>query len=529
MLETKRLFIAGLLLAWLAPLGCYDFDKAFDDCVAAGECKPDGCAPERVDLPDDFFHDDNCDGMDGDPRAALFVDPIAGKDSNAGTPEAPFQTLAHALRRAAAEGKALYLAQGNYDEALTLDKPVSLHGGYSGVDGGWARGKDYTPHIGGGSIGLTVSGLGEDAGVLLERLHIASVQAPDAGAPSIGLRVMNSGGVRLRYVRVVAGAGAPGMPGSSPQTTALGGADGGAGQSTQENTAPARADGGSPGISGCGDGGTGGFGGTQFVQPAQGEAAVGSADGGVGGQNQIITCSAGEVCRCDGQPGANGQDGFAGKAGKDGSPGNGLGQLKEGTWVPEPGTPGESGSPGGGGGGGGGGGYCLVNSEAGSEGGGGGGGGAGGCPGTGASGGGGGGASIAILLLNGHLSLESTHLETVGGGQGGAGGTGRPGGPGGLGGAGGVAYTKTKVGSPTNISVGGTGGQGGNGGPGGRGGHGGNGGGGPSVGVWCDSASSLTQKGSTIKLGPAGQPGTGPGLKDTTLLQAEYHQCPLVP
>jgi hypothetical protein len=76
------------------------------------------------------------------------------------------------------------------------------------------------------------------------------------------------------------------------------------------------------------------------------------------------------------------------------------------------------------------------------------------------------------------------------------------------------------------MATGGTGGQGGNGGAGGRGGHGGNGGGGPSVGVWCDPTSSFSQTGTTFTLGPAGQPGNGPGLRDATVLRTEKYQCP---
>lgn len=369
MLETKRLFAAGLTLAGLATFSCYDFDTAFDDCVAAGQCEPVGCDEARVDLPDDFFHDDNCDGLDGTISAALFVDPALGKDSNTGTPDAPLQTLSHAVQRAAAEGKALYLAQGNYDEpTLRLDKPVSLYGGYSRLDGGWVRGADYTTHIGGGSIGLTVSGLGEDAGVVLDRLHIQSVQPPDAGAPSIGLRVMNSGGVRLRYVRVVAGHGAPGTPGTSPGANTRGGADGGVGQSTVLATPRMRADGGMPGISSCGEvaalsGGGGGFGGNLSFPATDGLTGTPSADGGLAGasQNLQASCSGDSAdCICNGLPGENGRDGLAGAAGEDGAPGDNLGQLKEDSWVASTGAGGGAGSSGEGGGGGGGGGFCRI-------------------------------------------------------------------------------------------------------------------------------------------------------------------------
>lgn len=533
MLETKRLFAAGLTLAWLAALGCYDFEGAFQDCVASGQCKPEGCKKEWADAPDEFSHDNNCDGIDGDPNNAFFVDPVLGKNTNPGTPQAPFQTLSHAVTAAAAAGKALYLAQGNYDEpAFRLDKPVSLHGGYSGLDGGWARDGGYTTRIGGGSIGLTVSGLGEDAGVVLERLHIESVQPPDAGAPSIGLRVMGSGGVRLRYVQVVAGPGAPGTAGTSPVINPRGGADGGDGESSRRTDPRMRADGGTPGLSSCGDvaarsGGRGGLGG-QLANPAtDGLAGERATDGGTAGTPQDLPDCTGTVeCVCTGRPGTNGQQGLDGAPGDDGPAGNALGQLTNDSWVASTGSTGGPGQPGEGGGGGGGGGYCRMGTYSSAEGAGGGGGGSGGCPGTGASGGGGGGASIAVLLIQGHVSLENSTLTTTGGGQGGAGGTGGNGSPGGKGGTGGTGYTdRVTFTTPHATSIGGTGGNGGNGGNGGRGGHGGNGGGGPSVGVWCDPDSTVAEKGSTFNLGPSGQPGTGLGLKTPAVPPAQYQEC----
>ncbi|HEY0095174.1 MAG TPA: DUF1565 domain-containing protein, partial [Archangium sp.] len=216
MLETKKPFAAGLALALLAATGCYDFDTAFEDCVKAGRCQPAGCDKTAVDLPDDLFHDANCDEVDGTPGDALFVDPDAGQDSNPGTPEAPLKRLSVAMKLAASQGKALYLAQGTYDEAdLRMDQAVSLHGGYSGVNGKWARGANYITRIGGGTTGFTVNGL-SDAGVVIEWVHIGATASTVPGTPSIGLRVMDSSGVRLRHVQVEAGAGAAGQEGNSP-------------------------------------------------------------------------------------------------------------------------------------------------------------------------------------------------------------------------------------------------------------------------------------------------------------------------
>jgi hypothetical protein len=526
MLETKKLFAAGLAMASLATTGCYDFDKAFEDCVAAGRCNVTECDPTRADPPDDSFQDTNCDGLDGTASAAFFVDPVDGRDNHPGTAEAPFKTLSHALQRASSEGKALYLAQGTYDESkLLLDKPVSLYGGYARVDGGWVRGEEHVTHLGGGSIGLTVSGLGEDAGVVIDHVRITSTAGLDAGEPSIGMRVLNSKGVRLRYVEILAGAGARGADGTSPAANNQNGLDGGVGQST--TAFGAIAEGGAAGTSPCGGlmGGKGGKGSPSQTTPAtSGESGLPSTDGGSpGGPRNEPFCGSAMGCVFEGHPGEKGEDGANGDAGTDGPPGNATGHLSSDSWVPASGSPGVPGAPGAGGGGGGGGGHIVGGGSATSEGGGGGGGGGGGCPGAGATGGGGGGASIALMLIQGQVDLEFSLLRTADGGQGGAGGKGGNGSAGGLGGPGSKGPERA---SGLFRVTGGQGGPGGKGGTGGPGGHGGNGGGGPSVGIWCGPSSSFSQTNTVFTLGNPGQPGTGPGLKDSTGLKTEQYLCP---
>lgn len=528
MLETTKPFAAGLVLALLATTGCYDFDAVFDDCVKAGRCQPTSCDPSAVDPPDDLFHDANCDGVDGMPGDALFVDPAAGQDSNPGTREAPLKRLSVAMTLAASQGKALYLAQGVYEEAdLRMERAVSLHGGYSGVDGNWKRGADYVTRIGGSGIGLTVNGLA-DAGVVIEWVRIGSTSSTTPGAPSIGLRVMDSSGVHLRHVQVEAGAGAAGQGGLSPGGTLQGGADGGVGQNGDASV-PA---GGSRGPASCGPGsfggGQGGEGSSAYSSPA-GAGAPGepsSTGGGDAGVNKLDTACGTTFCECVGEPGGEGRPGAAGGTGRHGLAGDGTGVLEGGTWVARSGTDGEAGSTGQGGGGGGGGGYCEAPGSVQARGGGGGGGGAGGCPGAGAKGGQGGGASIAVLLIRGHVELESCTLKTAGGGRGGAGGQGGAGGVGGQGGAGGQGSVSQWSGAGyTYRSTGGEGGKGGQGGDGGQGGHGGNGGGGPSVGVWCGPESSVTQKHTVFGLQDPGDPGQGPLPERHTGLLANFHQC----
>lgn len=530
MLETKKPFATGLALALLAATGCYDFDTAFKECVRDGQCKPTTCNGTVLDVadpPDDLFIDTNCDDVDGTRDNAIFVDP-AGQDSNPGTREAPVKRLSVAMRLAASQGKAIYLAQGTYDEAnLRMEQPVSIHGGYSGMEGNWKRGKEYVTRIGGSNpTGFTVNGLA-NAGVVIEWVHIGSAASTLPGTPSIGLRVIDSSGVHLRHVEVEAGAGAPGRDGDSRGPNPQGGADGGVGQSGSVSPVPA---GGDRGTSSCGtlsrlggQGGVGGVAGTGYTATRGLEGEPPTASGGDPGENKYDTsCSTG--CVCTGNAGRAGQEGATGGPGKHGVPGDGTGVLEGSTWVAKSGTDGEDGTIGGGGGGGGGGGYCEAPAGVRAQGGGGGGGGAGGCPGLGAQGGQSGGASIAMLLIRGHVELEACTLKTGGGGKGGAGGAGGPGSAGGQGGPGGKGQDSTDHGYR---SLGGDGGKGGKGGNGGPGGHGGNGGGGPSVGVWCDgpASSSVTQKGTTFGLEDPGDPGAGPGPAAERGLLTTHHQC----
>lgn len=546
MLETQKPFIAVLALALLAAVGCYNFDQVFDDCVNAGRCKPTECDPSAADAPDDLFFDNNCDGMDGMADGGVFVDPRNGQDTaTAGNREHPYQTLTYALRQMPVGTATVYLAQGTYDEpGLRLDKPVSLHGGYSGVEGSWARASTNVTQFGGGSIGLTVSGLGPDAGVTLEWLHIKSGTSPDAGAPSIGLRVLDSSGVRLRHVDILAGAGTNGADGANGDSPVSGSGDGGVGGSVDSSTSAGGAAGpaglGVCGASASNGGGAGGIGGSQYAFGDKGQTGTPGATGGDGGAPQLLNCST-SACECIGNAGGDGVNGGNGDAGVDGEPGDNLGLLvpDAGTWVAKSATDGKAGTLGGGGGGGGGGGHCQTQATgnaslgyATSEGSGGGGGGAGGCPGQGGVGGKGGGASIAMVLVNSHVELESCALQTTGGGAGGAGGSGGNGGNGGQGGLGGTSFTSALTVYPTSSPVslkatGGKGGKGGNGGNGGNGGHGGNGSGGPSVGIWCGPGSSVNKTGTTtIVPGPAGLPGAGPGPKNTTEIRQETRDCP---
>ncbi|QAT82254.1 putative lipoprotein [Corallococcus coralloides] len=555
--------------------GCSNFDAAFENCESEGRCGPqatgdggtdagdggDGgdttpppCGDGGVDYPDLTGFDNDCDGIDGVADAGYFVDPTGGKDDgNDGTRERPFQTLDRALREIRDGGTGrniVYLGTGTYNEqAPVVDMPVSLYGGYTWRGNQyWDRFKDGggATFFDGGTHAFTVTDV-TDAGVLLDSIHIASADAPDAGAPSIALRAHHTADLRIHNTILEAGRGGAGEEGPQGGTGAQGamGEGGGAAQGAISGSR------GAGGISNCAvnDAGVGGAGGgcrnfeagNPGLLGAPGVLGGSSTPGGNGGDAGIRIETSSNIFQCVGAPGLDGGDGINGTVGQAGAAGKGSGTLvlDAGTWqrtADQQAGSGFQGKMGAGGGGGGGGGTCSDEDQiqsvnlAGA--GGGGGGGGGGCGGLGGTGGGGGGASIALLLIDAHATLDANaQLVTRGGGAGGRGGVGGNGGPGGSGGTGG-ARARLDVpppsGNPTReySNYGGAGGSGGRGGAGGPGGVGGGGAGGPSVGVWCalDAGFSF-QLGSEITLGNGGEGGASTGNPGDIGAQSSSIDC----
>ena len=77
-------------------------NSATDVEASAPACVPTGA----VDLPDDAFEDSNCDGIDGDKAAAIFVSP-SGADTADGSFDAPVKTITEgvALASEARQGR----------------------------------------------------------------------------------------------------------------------------------------------------------------------------------------------------------------------------------------------------------------------------------------------------------------------------------------------------------------------------------------------------------------------------------------
>lgn len=87
----------------------------------------------------------------------LYVDGASGQDNGTcGTTGSPCKTISHTLNSRASAGDTIRVAQGVYTENLTVDKQVTLEGGYEAV--GWTRNITQYETIIDGSNSRTVAG-----------------------------------------------------------------------------------------------------------------------------------------------------------------------------------------------------------------------------------------------------------------------------------------------------------------------------------------------------------------------------------
>jgi hypothetical protein len=450
------------------------------------------CTATGTDLPDDAFVDANCDGIDGDASAAVFVSP-GGNDANPGTRALPMLTVSAALSLAATSGKSqVYLDQGLYLGTVQLVNGISLYGGYSSASN-WSRSAANVSEIRGttasGGALRGVVGDSLSSTTILDRLKITTSNATGAGVSTYALHCTSCPAIVVKNCTLAAGNAGPGSAGTAGTSGASGtnGTGGTNGACDTNVSAP----GGGGGTSTCTrTGGSGGAGRYATLAGLAGQSGVGPTNPGNGG-------NAGDP----GQPGQNGQPGAAGTAGTAG-PGGSGGSIVAGLWVGSDGAPGANGNPGNGGGGGGGGGgqNCFTcQNGTGNGGGGGGGGGCGGIAGTGGTAGGG---SFGAFFRNTTgFTIQNTNIQSGAGGAGGSGAAGGSGGANGVGGAGASLCSPAEVGR---------GGNGGNGGAGGASGASGGGAGGVSWAVYrVSSVGTIT--GGSLTAGFGGNGGTSPG------------------
>jgi hypothetical protein len=467
-------------------------------------CDPfEGAAP--VDLPDPDGVDANCDGIDGVPADAIFVDTDDGDDGTGdGTMDAPYKTLGAAIQAAVDAGKSqVFVGEGLYLEDLDLVTGVSLYGGYE-PDQGWLRNLNYTT-----TAGLTAEPLTCDGQTDIEVQGFLIQSASDTGAgASVRTASFHDCEVLFSYCTFQTGdagngvAGATGSNGQPGEAGTKGGDSCKFGGTWCGNPCP-QPQGGAAGNSPCGEnGGGGGNGGEDEKVGHQGSAGLNG--GGAGGP-------AGGV---EGN-GGNGGNGAGGQDGTDGSTASWGGALGAGGYTPGHGADGTNGTNGKGGGGGGGGGGTDTDWVCPVWGAGGGGGGGGGCSGTKGTKGTGGGGSFGLYIVDSTVNLVSCVVFAGDAGDGGKGGDGGDGAGGGQGGSKGNSGIEDE----------GDGGKGGNGGPGGDGGAGSGGDGGPSIGIVCVGAVTLNVDDESLVApgfqGAAGAAGAGgnpgyPGFSEIT-------------
>jgi hypothetical protein len=458
-----------------------------------------------LDVPDDGFEDQNCDGIDGTVSDGIFVSE-SGSNANPGTMAFPVKTIGTGFTKAIAGGKHhLYVSAGNYAETVTVNatnQGISVHGGYLHFSN-WLR--DGTRGVVTGPRTGTLRVNGVTTATTVEYLEFSSASASSGSASSHGVVVENSSGLTLRYLTARAGNGGNGSQGANAGSLGANGGDGVPGTAGYEDDGYFYCAGDTPDPAYSYSGGASCVGATTSTRGGDGHRGCktnGSACAGVGGDFGTPDAAGTASDPGYGNAGSAGGSGYAGATGGNGSNGGGGngGYLSGTEWVPYGGGAGVRGVDGSGGGGGAGGGSNHSSGTCNDWGGGGGGGGGGGCGGTPGDGGTGGGASIAVLLIGSNVAAVQVDTITGNGGTGGAGRSGGNGGSGGLGRGGGGGYDESRAG-----------GSGGNGGGGGRGGHGGGGAGGWVYGVFR-SGSTWSDGGTTNPtLGTPGNGGTSSG------------------
>ena len=505
-------------------LGCDEGYQNVDGSAETGceySCADD---PVDVDIPNDEYLDQNCDGIHGTRSAAYFVSPI-GDDNNTGTTDAPFATIQRAIDAAAEDPDRwqVLVARGTYHEQVELAEGVSIWGQYDPQT--WLRSPTHETIIQSPQpLAMIVQEYRAEG--YIEGLIIQAADASGDVRSSRALLIRNvpefQGTLIVRNNLIIAGAGQDGTNGTDGSQ----GANGNVGQPGEDGAlndgASAGGFGGS--ISCAGNGGRGGegtFGGGRGGDGWPGQGSL-QGDGGNGGfySDGDFPC---EYCCAfandghDGSPAsADGPDGDHGER-PDNQPQGVMLRFSLYDWYALAGDNGEDGEGGSGGGGGGGGaGLPSGTTCSAHSGGGGGGGGSGGCGGSGGEGGQGGGGSIGIVLANAPgVQLLENEIRTSDGGQGGNGGIGAEGGFGAQGRSGGNHSSRAIENYTT-----GAGADGAEGGDGGTGGGGAGGAGGASLGLviyGSMSQNDLEMNGNLFDLGSAGSGGDGaPRATDST-------------
>lgn len=175
------------------------------------------CTPTTgVDVPDNNGTDSNCDGVDGNAATSLFVSPM-GLDSDSGTKDAPFRSIAHAVSVASASKTPLdiLICEGTYAENLKVTASAGLHGGYDCRT--WARTGARAVVAPSSGVALHIEGV---AGPMrMSKITFQSADATTAGGSSQAVQIVGSKGISIDHSAIVAGNGANGAAGTTPTNT----------------------------------------------------------------------------------------------------------------------------------------------------------------------------------------------------------------------------------------------------------------------------------------------------------------------
>ncbi|MBN1771476.1 MAG: putative metal-binding motif-containing protein, partial [Deltaproteobacteria bacterium] len=309
-----------------------------ETCDDAGAWVCDAVLPADADLPDPAFLDENCDGVDGDLAAAVFVSAATGDDAgDTCAIDAPCRTIGRGLAVAAAGGRTQVLVQtGSYAEIIDLSAAHDGLGIYGGYDAEWARGDSLDPasatvvtggyHAADGGQYLTVRARGVGASFQLLVLRGPDAAGTLGGGQGRSSHVVHALDARLAFSRVafLQGNGAPGLAGGDATTPGAAGTPGNPGE---YGVYWLSCDGARPqgGAVACGDedhGGRGGDGGAWSCRSWLYEEMRFGTDGAPGSWWVEIGGGVWTWMQCS-TGGTNGWPGNPGSAGAEGSDGGG--------------------------------------------------------------------------------------------------------------------------------------------------------------------------------------------------------------
>ena len=186
------------------------------------ECQP-SAEPGEIDWPDAQYQDVDCDGIDGELNAAVFVAPDGIDTGNTqGTIDFPFKTIQKGMDACATEPACLMVlvSKGTYLAQITVMEGVNVYGGYDRA-AGWSRqiyGNETIVRWEGNVQGAIRTVIATDITVptVIDGLVLEASSNAAPGGSSIPVHVFGeTSGLVLSNNQIKAGNGGPGVDGSN--------------------------------------------------------------------------------------------------------------------------------------------------------------------------------------------------------------------------------------------------------------------------------------------------------------------------